>query len=159
MPDLTERRTDMRVDPKALVRRLTPTATRALEAAVGKAAGGQYYEVTPEHLLLSLLSPADGDAARLLSHYDKNRTNLVSRVERAVEKLRTGNSGKPVISRALFTWLQDAWLVASVERGTSLIRSADLVASFAENSDRYSAETFPELDDLPHPQVRKDLLE
>ena len=63
----------MRVDPKSLVRRLTPTATRSLEAAVGKAASGQFYEVTPEHLLAALLDGADGDAACLLAKYGKNR--------------------------------------------------------------------------------------
>ena len=44
----------MRVEAKQLVRKLTPSATRALEAAVGRAAGSGFYEITVEHLLLAL---------------------------------------------------------------------------------------------------------
>ena len=51
----------MRVAPKALIRRMTPTATRLLEAAVGKAATGGFYEITVEHLLAAMLEPDEGD--------------------------------------------------------------------------------------------------
>ena len=147
----------MRVDPKSLVKRLSPTATRALEAAVGRAANGQYYEVTPEHLLASLLAPADGDAEYLLAEYGKSRTQLATRLDRALERMRSGNGSRPVLSQALFSWLRDAWLVASVERGSTMVRTADLIACFAENIDRYSAESLPELEDLPHAEVRQKL--
>jgi type VI secretion system protein VasG len=148
----------MKVDPKALVRRLTPTATRVLEAAVGRAATGQFYEIVPEHLLLGLLEQDDGDAALVLAHFGQNRQQLLSRVERTITALRAGNAGRPVFSQALFSWLRDAWLVASVERGASLVRSADLLATFAEHSDRFSAETFPELE-LPFGELRAKLYE
>jgi type VI secretion system protein VasG len=149
----------MQLDPKALVRRLTPTATRLLEAAVGRAASGQFYEIVPEHLLVVLLEPEDGDAALLLSHFDKKRSALLARVERSIERLRGGSTGRPVLSQSLFTWLREAWLVASVERGATVVRTADLIAAFAERSDHYSAESYPELEDLPHAEIRKSLYE
>ncbi len=43
----------MRVDAKSLIRKLTPTATRLLEAAVGRAAGGGFYEITEAEERLS----------------------------------------------------------------------------------------------------------
>jgi len=146
----------MKVDPKALVRRLTPTATRLLEAAVGRAATGQFYEIVPEHLLLALLEPDEGDAALLLAEYGKNRQALLSRVERSVAALRAGHSSRPVFSQSLFSWLRDAWLVASVERGAVVLRTADLIATFAEHADRYSADSFPELE-LPYSELRSKL--
>ncbi len=149
----------MRVDPKSLVRRLTPAATRSLEAAVGKAASGQYYEVTPEHLLAALLEVAGGDVALLLARYGKSQSSLAARAERALAALRSGNAARPVISQALFCWLRDAWLIASIERGADLVRSGDLLACFAEHADRYSAESFPELDELPHAELRARLVE
>ena len=148
----------MKVDPKALVRRLTPTATRVLEAAVGRAATGQFYEIVPEHVLLVLLEADGSDAALVLSHFGKNRQALLSRVERTVAALRAGNGGRPVFSQALFSWLRDAWLVASVERGASLLRTGDLLATFAEHTDRYSAESYPELE-LPFNELRAQLVE
>ncbi len=149
----------MRIDPKSLVRRLTPTATRLLEAAVGRAASGQFYEIVPEHFLATLLEPEQGDAALLLSYYDKKRNALLGRVARSIERLRSGNAARPVISQAIFSWLQDAWLVASVERGASVVRTADLLATFAEHADRYSAEVYPELQQLPHDELRAKLTE
>ena len=41
----------MKVDPKSIVRRLSALCTSHLEGAVGRAAGGQFYEIVPEHLL------------------------------------------------------------------------------------------------------------
>lgn len=147
----------MRVDPKKLVRRLTPTATRALEAAVGRAASGAFYEVVPEHLLLALVELAAGDAEALLASQQLDRLAFAARVERVVQGLRTGNGQKPVIAQTLFTWLQDAWLGASVERGATVLRTADLLLTFAEFSSRYTAESFPELEQLPLDSLRQEL--
>lgn len=147
----------MRVDPKSLVRRLTPTATQSLEVAVGRAVSAQVYEIVPEHLLSVLLERDDGEAALLLQHFEQDRAVLRSRLERTLSKLKSGSSSRPVFSQALFSWLRDSWLVASVERGASLIRTGDLLAAFAENADRYTGESFPELDALPHPEVRTQL--
>ena len=48
----------MRVQPKVLVQRLSPVTTGMLEAAVGRAAQGQFYEIVPEHLLYGIVGPA-----------------------------------------------------------------------------------------------------
>ena len=56
----------MRVDPKALVKRLTPTATRHLELAAGKAVSAQHYEIDVEHVLLCMLSDAEGECVDVL---------------------------------------------------------------------------------------------
>jgi type VI secretion system protein VasG len=147
----------MDIDPKALVRRLTPTATRLLEAAAGRAANSQCYEVVPEHFLATMLEPNDGDAAILLKRCEQDRRGLIERVTRALQRLRTGNAGRPKLSENLLLWLRDAWMVASVERGSTCVRSADLIATFAENQHKYGAETYPELSALPHAALRSML--
>ena len=53
----------MSVDPKLIVRKLTPTVTRMLETAVGRSANATHYEVTVEHVLRAILDPEDGDCA------------------------------------------------------------------------------------------------
>ena len=50
----------MLVEPRALVRRLTPTATRLLEASVGRAANSRAYEIVVEHLLSTMLEDERG---------------------------------------------------------------------------------------------------
>jgi len=145
------------VEPKTLVRRLTPTATKALEASVARAANARAYEITVEHMLLELVSPADGDAAGILHQFDQDRVRLVGRLEKAISGLRVGNGGKPTFSASLFQWMEDAWTVSSLETDSTRLRTGALLLQFIANPGRYSAETLPELEAIPRDQLRKEL--
>jgi type VI secretion system protein VasG len=147
----------MRVAPKSLVRKLTPTATRALEAAVGRAAGAGAHEIVVEHLLVQLLEPDEGDVARILHNWNVDRKKLAARVERALQRMRTGNPGRPVISENVFNWIEDAWLLGSVELGASSLRTGHLLLQLAARQDRYVGEAYSELDALPLDEVKRDL--
>ena len=120
----------MRVDPQALVKRLTPTATRLLEEAVGRASATHCHEIVVEHLLVRMLETEDSDVALLTRHLELDRKRLGTHVERALGALRTGNAGRPVFSESLFQWFEDAWLLASVELGDTRLRSGVLLAQF-----------------------------
>lgn len=147
----------MRVEPKTLIRRLTPTATRALEAAAGKANSGQYYEIVVEHMLFALAEPEEGDVARILHHYGQDRQRFLARISRVLERMRTGNSGRPVFSETLFQWFEDAWVVSSLELGAQRLRSGALFLQFVSTPGRYSAEVFPELDAISPSELKKEL--
>ena len=149
----------MRVDAKSLVRKLTPTATRLLEAAVGRAAQGGYYEIAVEHLLAAMLEPDDGDAARILANWSADRKRLHARIETDLQRMRQGNPGRPVISESVFNWLEDAWLLASVELGAVKLRSGHLLLQLAARLDRYLGRGYPELEALSLAELRRDLLE
>ncbi|SEL28496.1 type VI secretion system protein VasG [Stigmatella aurantiaca] len=143
----------IQVEPKALVRRLTPTATRTLEAAVARASNGHSYEIVAEHMLAQMLEADDSDVARLLHHFQVDRRRLAATTERALQGLRSGNAGRPVFSETLFQWFEDAWLVASVEQGATRLRSGALFAQFVIRRDRYTAESFPELDGISRDEL------
>jgi type VI secretion system protein VasG len=147
----------MRVEPKLLIRKLTPTATRALEAAVGRAASGGYYEIAVEHLLAQLLEPEEGDVARILHDAGADRQKLHARVERELQRMKTGNPGRPVISENVFNWLEDAWLSASVELGAPCLRSGHLLLQVVARPDRYTGEAYPELEGLKVDDLRRNL--
>ena len=149
----------MRVDPQALVKRLTPTATRLLEEAVSRASTTRCYEIVVEHLLGRMLEAEDSDAALLSRRFEVDRRRLAQSVERALQELRTGSAGRPVFSESIFQWLEDAWLLASVELGDSRLRSGVLLAQFILRRSRYTAEHFPELDALPLDELRRSLTE
>jgi type VI secretion system protein VasG len=149
----------MRVEARSLVRKLTPTATRALEAAVGRAAQGGYYELTVEHLLSSLLEPDEGDVALLLQHHGTDRRRLAGAVERSLSGMKTGNPGRPVISDSVFHWLEDAWLTASVELSAEKLRTGHLLLQLAIRSGRYTGESFTELEQLDASAMKADLAE
>jgi type VI secretion system protein VasG len=146
----------MRVEPKAIVRRLNPTCTTMLESAVSYAASGRYYEIVPEHLLLALLAGEDTDAAALLAHAGQDPARVRQRLARVCELMRSGNPGRPVFAESLFQWLEDSWVFASLQFGAGEIRSGHLLLMFASRGHRYSAESFPELAGLPVEALRKE---
>lgn len=147
----------MRVDPKTLVRRLTPSATRMLEAAVGAAANGQHYEILVEHMILPILAQEDGEGAKLLSQIGLDRHLVTARIERLLQHVRTGNAGRPTFSQSLFQWFEDSWLYASLEFGESKIRSGVLLAQFIRHADRYTGEEIPEFDKVEKERLKKDV--
>ncbi len=147
----------MRVAAKSLVRKLTPSATRALEAAVGRAAGAGAHEIVVEHLLVQLLEPDEGDVARLFHNWNVDRKKLAARVDRELQRMRTGNPGRPVISENVFNWLEDAWLLASVELGATSLRTAHLLLQLVARPDRYTGEVYSELEAFKLEEVKRDL--
>ncbi len=128
----------MLVDPKPIVKRLTRNCTRALEAAVAQCVNARHYEVTLEHVLLALLDDAESDIAFLAMHYDLNPAHLRQTLQRSLDELRSGNAGKPVFSPAMLEWMQDAWLVGSLEYGFQKIRSGMLFGRLVQQPLRYS---------------------
>ncbi len=149
----------MRVEPKSLVRRLTPTATKMLEAAVGRAATGACYEIVVEHLLLAMLDAEDGDAARILAHFQQDRQTIRGRIDHTLRRLKTGNGGRPVFSQSLFQWFEDAWLFASIEHSAVRLRSGALLCAFIARASRYTAETYPELEAISADDLRKEFVD
>jgi type VI secretion system protein VasG len=145
----------MRVEPKALVRRLNPTCTKALEGAVERAATMRSYEIVVEHMLASLLENGESDVAQILSALRLDRSRVAAEVSRGLQRIRSGNSGRPVFSETLFAWMENAWLTASVNDGSTLIRSGDLFVEYVEHPTRYSPEPSPTLENLATDEVRK----
>ena len=147
----------MSVQPKTLVNRMTPTARQMLEAAVGRAASSQHYEVTIEHLLSQMIAPDDGDVAAIYLHYGKNRSPLANRVDKILQHMKTGNTTRPVFSGSLWRLVQDAWVHGSLEHGAMLIRSGHLFYCLIRYPGRYIGEVLPELEDWSIEELDKEM--
>src|SRR5690606_36928458 len=91
------------------------------------------------------------------SHFNQDGARLRQRVQRVLETMRTGNAGRPVFAETLFQWLEDAWVVASLEHGASEIRTGHLIQQFCARGHRYSAETLAELAAIDLDAMRRDL--
>jgi type VI secretion system protein VasG len=115
------------LDLRKLFDRLSPFCRRALEAAAGQAVSRGHYEVTVEHLVLALVEEADHDVALIVAAAGADPAAVAQALRRAVEAMRTGNTGRPVFAPPLVSLLSDAWLVASVELGLARIRSGALL--------------------------------
>jgi type VI secretion system protein VasG len=148
----------MLVDQKALLKRLTPNCVAALTAAIEKCVVARHYEVTIEHFLLALLDDAQSDIAFIVSHYDLNPSSLRATLQRSLNDLREGNAGKPTLSPVLLEWMQDAWLLGSVDLGFQKVRSGVLFLRLVQQPSRYSTSGIgAQLDGIPKEDMKKNL--
>ncbi len=146
----------MLVEPKAIIKRLTRTSTAALESAVVQCVNVRHYEVTVEHVFNALLENPDSDVAFLAMHYDLDPGALKSTLQRSLDSLRTGNSGKPNFSPALLDWMQDAFTVGAMEYGYGRVRSGMLFARLLEQASKYSTSGIGmQLGGIPKDELKK----
>jgi len=133
------------VEYRALLKRLNPLCTRALEAAAGLAISRGHYEIGVEHLLLKLAEEQRGDIAALYRSLNVSSTPLLRALQRGSDQRKRGNSGKPVFSPLLVSWIQDAWLLGSVEGQASRVRSGHLFSVLLLQPEHYEAADYAEL--------------
>ena len=115
------------IDLKQLVGRLNDPCRRALEAAAGMTLSRTHYNVELEHWLLALADRADGDITAILHHYEIDQGRFITDLNRALEKLKTGNSRAPSLAPDIVELSKQAWLLASLEQGAARIRSGHLL--------------------------------
>ena len=126
-------------DLKPLFRRLSPVLTRAVEQGAGLCLSRTHYEIAPEHVLLSLLDHPDADVAKILAAEGIEAGLLRRELSGALDDLRAGNSGRPVFSPLLIELLQDAHLIASLNRNEPHTRSGVLLLAFVNRLASYSS--------------------
>ena len=148
------------VDLKQLLRRLDLQCTRALEAAAGLCVSGAHYEVTVEHLLLKLLEDPSNDVAAIFRHFEVEPARVQRALSRVIAGLRTGNAGKPVFSPLLVAWLEEAYLIGSVEFGLPRIRSATLLLALLVRPGRSTiGDVSEDLQQIRADELRRGLLD
>jgi len=148
----------MLVDHKSLLKRLTKNCVAALEAGATQAVQARHYEITIEHFMLALLDDANSDIAFIVSHYDLNPSQLRSTLQRGLDDLRQGNAGRPTFSPVLLEWMQDAWVVGSVDLGWQKIRSGVLFLRLVQQPNKYSTSGIGlTLEGIPKEDMKKNL--
>jgi type VI secretion system protein VasG len=148
----------MDVDLKRLIGRLNRTCLGALEAAADLCKARANYDVGVEHLLFRLAESEDTDFAAVLRHCGVNRERLGRDVTRALDRLKTGNTRTPVLAPRLSFWVQEAWLLGSVDYGATRVRSGHLLLALLSNDDlgRLAREVSPEFELISVEALRKD---
>ncbi|MGF1607265.1 MAG: type VI secretion system ATPase TssH [Rhodothalassiaceae bacterium] len=132
-------------DLKALLKKLNPQCTRALESAAGICVSRGNYQVSVEHMLLVFAEDEAGDVQAILRHFEIDPALFRRQLERAVEDLRSGHQGRPVFSPLLIQWIEEAWVTASVDMGLGEVRSGVLLAALVDNAGRFAAGDFVDL--------------
>ena len=117
----------MNVNLKSLVGRLNDVSRNALEGAAGLCLSRTNYDVEVEHILAKILEQDDTDLHKICRHFEVNVDRLSKDVQQALDRLKSGNSRTPGLSDRIPRWIQDAWLLASVDFGAARVRSGHLV--------------------------------
>jgi type VI secretion system protein VasG len=149
------------VDLKSLAGRLTDIGRRQLEAAAGLTLSRSHYNVEIEHVLLKLVETPGSDVAAILHKQGVDPGKVAAELTRALDKLRTGNARAPALSPDIVSWLREAWIIASLEAGSSRIRSGHMFAALLadETLSRSVRESCPTLLTVPVTAVRGNLAE
>jgi type VI secretion system protein VasG len=115
------------IDLKQLIGRLNDPCRRALEAAAGLTLSRTHYNVEIEHWLATLADRSDGDIAAILRHYEIDQGRFATDLNRALERMKTGNGRAPSLAPDIVELAKQAWLLASLEQGQTQIRSGHLL--------------------------------
>ena len=115
------------IDLKPLVDRLDTHCRRALEAAAGLTLSRSHYNVELEHWLIKLAEAVDGDLALMLGRQGGDPGRLTADLNRALDRVQTGNARAPGLAPEIVELAKQAWLLASVEQGASRVRSGHLL--------------------------------
>src|SRR5205085_6967211 len=146
---------------KALIGRLDDACRNALEAAAGLCLGRANYEVDVEHYFLKLVEVADADVTRALRHFGVDLSRLSAHLTSALDKLKTGNTRTPSLSPRLLRLIEEAWMLASIDYGSSKVRSSHLLLALLSDEDlaRLAREASEEFNLVSVESLRKKLPE
>lgn len=147
----------IRIDLPALVERLHPVARNALENAAAWSLGQQATEITVGHFLNHLLETPLCDVRMIFSQLDVDIDSLKQTLLNQPLDRSAYPQSYPSFSPLLVEWLQDSWLLASVELQHENLRSGVLLLGLLHHRHRYlSAEVCYRLEGLNREQLTKD---
>ncbi len=149
----------MNVNLKSLVGRLNDVTRGALEGAAGLCLSRTNYDVEVEHILAKILEQDDTDLHKIASHYEINIDRLNKDVQTALDRLKTGNSRTPGLSDRIPEWIQNAWLLASVDFGAARVRSGHLILALLASGglSRIARDISKEFDHISVEDLQKGL--
>ncbi|MEQ9508477.1 MAG: type VI secretion system ATPase TssH [Alloalcanivorax xenomutans] len=125
----------MSINLKTLISKLNDRCRQAAERAASLCMAAGHYEVDLEHLFVALLEQPRSDLV-LVARRSGIAPDALERDLRVVmERLKTGNQRTPVFSPHLPTLFEHAWLLASLDSGTTRIRSGHLLLALLTEPD------------------------
>lgn len=115
-------------DSIQLLRKLNEASARALNEAASFCLSRGHQEILPEHFLIKLLERDNNDLNLILRQNEININRLWDDILAGLDTLNWQHGQqKPELSRALMKWLEQAWMIASVDNEQQTIRSLNLL--------------------------------
>ena len=125
----------MSINLKTLISKLNDRCRQAAERAASLCMAAGHYEVDLEHLFVALLEQPRSDLVLVARRSGIAPDALERDLRVEMERLKTGNQRTPVFSPHLPTLFEHAWLLASLDSGTTRIRSGHLLLALLTEPD------------------------
>jgi type VI secretion system protein VasG len=113
----------MPVNLKSLIAKMNDTTRKSLEAAAGLCLSRTHYDIEIEHFLTKLLDENDSDLQHILKHFGVDKSRFTAELNRALDKLKTGNARTPSFSPSLVKLFTSGWSIGSLDYDAAQIRS------------------------------------
>ncbi len=148
----------MNVNLKSLVGRMDDTTRSSLEAAAGLCLSRTHYDIEIEHFLMKLLDQQDSDLHHILKHAGVDKSRFTTELNRALDKLKTGNARTPSFSPTLVKMFTSAWTIGSLEFAGTQIRSGFAILALLSDEElsRLTKEFSRELQVIQPETLRRD---
>ena len=117
------------INLKSLVDKMSPYMRDSLEGAAGLCLAHSQYNVELEHWLLKLLDISDTDFMQLLEKHGVNPSDLAKQLANTIAKFRSGSSRPAALAPSIVEATKNAWMLASVDYGQTVISSGHLLAA------------------------------
>lgn len=125
----------MTIGLKTLISKLNDTSRTATERAANLCMSQGHYEVDIEHLFFALLEQPKSDFSIISRKFGISTGSLQSDLQSELSRFKTGNSRTPVFSPHLPKLFENAWLIASLDKQSTRIRSGHLLLAMLTEPD------------------------
>src|SRR5579872_3936511 len=120
---------------RSLVGKLNKTTRNAVDGALALCLSRLNYSAEVDHYLVRLLDEADTDVQKILRHFGVNSDRMGAEFQRSLDKLKRGNTGRPSLSSKVVNMLEGAWIVASLDYGSALIRTGHTIIALLSDAE------------------------
>ncbi|MDR3518975.1 MAG: type VI secretion system ATPase TssH [Azospirillaceae bacterium] len=151
----------MTAEIKSLIGKLDRDGRKVLERAAALCVSNTHYDVELEHLLLAVLRANHPVVKGILRHYDIDAAQVEDELNRALEKIRRGNTRTPAFAPRVPEMMETALLISVTHLDSPLIVVPALLwAAVANDAVRANVtEVAPTLLRLPRDRTATDLPE
>jgi type VI secretion system protein VasG len=125
----------MTISLKTLISKLNDTSRGATERAANLCMAQGHYEVDLEHVFFALLEQPKSDFSIISRKFGISTSSLQSDLQSELSRFKNGNSRTPVFSPHLPKLFENAWLIASLDKQTTRIRSGHLLLALLTDPD------------------------
>lgn len=125
----------MTISLKTLISKLNDTSRAATERGASLCMSQGHYEVDLEHVFFALLEQPKSDFSIICRKFGISTSSLQSDLQSELSRFKNGNSRTPVFSPHLPKLFENAWLIASLDKQTTRIRSGHLLLAMLTEPD------------------------